>query len=161
MDPFIDTQKTHELPTMVSQNIFFNEPVFAGERNLNFYKFSQDLEGGTYYWQVKSKNDCGESASDIRKFKLNLNDLGSIFKWQIAVEPNPVDDRVNIHISEKLQDVTISIYSIEGRLMFSQLYLEELNHFSVNTTHFPSGMYIVRVLYKQGSFSKRVVKQDY
>jgi hypothetical protein len=77
------------------------------------------------------------------------------------VEPNPVDDRVNIHISEKLQDVTISIYSIEGRLMFSQLYLEELNHFSVNTTHFPSGMYIVRVLYKQGSFSKRVVKQDY
>jgi len=25
MDPFIDTQKTHELPTMVSQNIFFNE----------------------------------------------------------------------------------------------------------------------------------------
>ena len=41
--------------------------------NLNFYKFSQDLEGGAYYWQVKSKNDCGESASDIRKFKLNLN----------------------------------------------------------------------------------------
>jgi hypothetical protein len=119
------------------------------------------LEGGTYYWQVKSNNDCGESASDIRKFKLNLNDLGSIFKWQIAVEPNPVDDRVNIHISEKLQDVTISVYSIEGRLMFSQLYLEELNHFSVNTAHFPSGMYIVRVLYKQGSFSKRVVKQDY
>jgi hypothetical protein len=77
------------------------------------------------------------------------------------VEPNPVDDRVNIHISEKLQDVTISIYSIEGRLLFSQLYLEERNHFSVNTTHFPSGMYIVRVLYKQGSFSKRVVKQDY
>lgn len=156
-----NTSLTDNYSLKVSKSIDFNEPVFAGERNLNFYKFSQDLEGGTYYWQVKSKNDCGESASDIRKFKLNLNDLGSIFKWQIAVEPNPVNDRVNIHISEKLQDVTISVYSIEGRLLFSQLYLEEQNHFSVDTAHFPSGMYIVRVLYKQGSFSKRVVKQDY
>jgi len=25
MDPFIDTQKTHELPTMVMPNIFFNQ----------------------------------------------------------------------------------------------------------------------------------------
>lgn len=145
----------------VAKDSLFQEIIYAGERNLNFYKFSQDLESGAYYWRIKSKNDCGEKASEIRKFKLNLNDLGSLFRWQIAVEPNPVSDLVNVHLSEKLSDITISIYSIEGRLLFSQLYTEEKNHFSIDIHSFPPGIYVVRILYKQGSFSRRIVKHSY
>ena len=145
----------------VAKDPQFQEVIYSGERSLNFFKFSQDLESGLYYWQIKSKNDCGEKTSEIRKFKLNLNDLGSLFRWQIAIEPNPVSDWVNIHLSEKLSDITISLYSIEGRLLFSQLYPEERNHFSIDVHRFPPGLFIVRVLYKQGSFSRRIVKHGF
>jgi hypothetical protein len=66
-----------------------------------------------------------------------------------------------VHLSEKLSDITISIYSIEGRLLFSQLYTEEKNHFSIDIHSFPPGIYVVRILYKQGSFSRKIVKHSY
>jgi len=143
----------------VAKDNQLQEIIYAGERNLNFFKFSQDLESGAYYWQIKAKNDCGEKVSEIRKFRLNLHDLGSLFRWQIAVEPNPASDWVNVHLSEKLSDITISIYNVEGRLLFSQRYSEEKSHFSIYVQPFPPGIYVVRILYKQGSFSKRIIKQ--
>jgi hypothetical protein len=158
---WLSTSLTDNYAIRVARDSQFQEVVFSGERNLNFYKFSQDLQSGAYFWQIKSKNDCGEKASDIRKFKLNLSDLGSLFRWQIAIEPNPVTDRLNIHLSEKLSDIIIGIYSVEGRLLFYQQYPEELNHFSVNIHSFPPGIFIARVLYKQGSFSRRIIKHGY
>ena len=157
----MSTSLTDNYAIRVARDSQFQEVVFSGERNLNFFKFSQDLQSGAYFWQIKSKNDCGEKASDVRKFKLNLSDLGSLFRWQIAIEPNPVTDRLNIHLSEKLSDIIIGIYSVEGRLLFYQQYPEELNHFSVNIHSLPPGIFIARVLYKQGSFSRRIIKHGY
>jgi hypothetical protein len=145
----------------VARDSQFQELVFSGERNLNFYKFSQDLQSGPYFWQVISKNDCGEKSSEIRKFKLNLNDLGSLFRWQIAMEPNPVNDNLNIHLSEKLSDISIGLYSIEGGLLFYRQFPEERNHFTIDVHSLPPGMFIVRVLYKQGSFSRGIIKYSF
>jgi hypothetical protein len=155
------TTTSESFAIRVAKDLQFQEVIFAGERNFNFYKFSVDLQSGAYYWQITSKNDCGEKASEIRKFKLNLNDLGSIFRWQIAVEPNPVTDRVNIHLSEKLSDITINLYSIEGKLLASRQFTEAENHFSFDLHSYPPAVYIVRIFYKQGSYSKRVVKNSF
>jgi hypothetical protein len=72
-----------------------------------------------------------------------------------------VTDRVNIHLSEKLSDITINLYSIEGKLLASRQFTDAENHFSFDLHSYPPAVYIVRIFYKQGSYSKRVVKNSF
>jgi len=78
---------------------------------------------------------------------------------KLKVFPNPVQNILNIDISEKNStDGNIMIYDTGGRLMSSTL-IDYSGVIIINTSHFPKGIYICKFISKEEIKSVKIVKQ--
>ena len=72
----------------------------------------------------------------------------------IKVYPNPVKDRLTLH-GEGIQQV--SLFTITGVCVFESNAKHDA--FEVDMSLLPQGMYILRVLTKDGTEARKVVKE--
>ena len=72
----------------------------------------------------------------------------------IKVYPNPVKDRLTLH-GEGIQQV--SLFTITGVCVFESTAMHDA--FEVDMSLLPQGMYILRVLTKDGTEARKVVKE--
>ena len=70
---------------------------------------------------------------------------------EIEIYPNPVNDRLFIHSKETILD--IQVYSIGGKLI-----AEYSNTNEINFAPFSSGIYLVKMITKNGTLVKKVIK---
>jgi hypothetical protein len=77
----------------------------------------------------------------------------------VSVYPNPTNNKLNIHFDIPMRNLSISIYSADGRLV-NQIQKDQSNTLiDVNTSSFPEGYYIVKIQTDKGIFSRRFVVQ--
>lgn len=129
------------------------------ERSLRRGDFllEQELTAGTYYWQLAARTDCGAAFSEVRSFTIQSNGLGKLNATTLAIEPNPAQSRVNIHLSRPLDNATISLYSLTGALIRQVRSDNSARLITLQVDDVPTGMYIVRVQQRQASISRRVI----
>ncbi|MCO4814986.1 MAG: endonuclease [Flavobacteriales bacterium] len=72
----------------------------------------------------------------------------------IAVYPNPVDDILTIELDEELNLESVSIYSLFGKLIYSELSMASKEH---NVSYLESGVYMIEVVTNSGTAFKKII----
>ena len=78
---------------------------------------------------------------------------------QVNIYPNPATDMLTINLpgASTLHNTTLSIYNLQGQLLFQQAITQEKSYLNINT--FAKGMYIVKICNDKNSLVSKFVKQ--
>ncbi len=95
----------------------------------------------------------------IPRIVTNRSKLEKSSNTEIEVSPNPVSDLLNIKINNtEIQNIQVSISDITGKIIDQFNVIN--NNVDLNTSHWPKGIYFVKVQNDSGySETKKVVKQ--
>ncbi|MEM5564428.1 T9SS type A sorting domain-containing protein [Psychroserpens sp. AS72] len=76
---------------------------------------------------------------------------------EFEISPNPATSKLNINLSQNLDNATITVYDILGK----KVYFKEVNglNSSIDVSRWNSGVYLVRISTSQQTLTKRFVKQ--
>ena len=86
-------------------------------------------------------SDCSLSISDYQQVPL-------------VISPNPAQEKVKLHLQNGLENVTIELYDIQGKLVLSQKQ-QNSHEIEINLALMNSGVYIVKVLQDQKIISQQ------
>lgn len=115
------------------------------------------LTGGLYYWRVTALNGCGRAESATWSFRVQDNALGKLNETSIAIEPNPAQSVINVHISRPLENATLYLYALTGEVLKSYRIAEADHLVQIDVSGLPGGMYVVRLQQRQSSLSRRII----
>jgi hypothetical protein len=105
--------------------------------------------------------DCIDVSSNTNSSTLDLDiDIESPVTTSIKdirIYPNPFTSTINIEIDGANSPIDIGIYSIQGQLIRT-LNKTELNSISLDLSNLESGVYVVKVVGKDFTESRRIVK---
>ena len=98
-----------------------------------------------------------ESAVNVENLLTYLND------WKLQIFPNPTADALNLRYHLPKDDkITISIFDLQGKLIFEQVAGEKLsgeNQDIIDLRQIAAGTYICRISGKSNSISKQIIKK--
>jgi len=79
---------------------------------------------GSYTYVVRQLLDCSALKCDTVVVTVKLNDVGiknyKLNDWHVELYPNPAKDQVILKSIREQEDLTVRIYDLTGRLVFSQ-----------------------------------------
>jgi hypothetical protein len=109
------------------------------------------IVGINYYRLRIIEKDGKSSFSEIRK--VTFGKAGTV-----KIYPNPVKSFVNIELSGSLVNkaVTVSILTIDGKIMLEQQIANTNPIEKIEVSRFPSGKYILRILTDKEVFNKNI-----
>ena len=89
----------------------------------------------------------------------NNNEIKSERSFNLAVYPNPANDKVFIEVfNSNNSSVKIEIMSMDGRILFEKETLNlGVTNVSVDLNEFSSGVYIVRAISDKNSLVQKMV----
>lgn len=76
---------------------------------------------------------------------------------QFAFYPNPAHDFITLKMPKELQSSTVEILNIQGKVI--QSFSINNNQNQLNVSHFPAGIYLVRIQSKEKQILNKFVKQ--
>lgn len=83
-----------------------------------------------------------------------LNDAG------ISFYPNPVNEHLVIHFDSNLKnDVALDVYDLTGKLISNQTVSKNTFDYSLNTTAFSKGMYLIKLSNNDFSATDKFIKE--
>lgn len=173
-------------PQMVYLDEESNAEVFFNNysQNANFYEwnFGDSLNPGTNYsievspshtytaegtYQVKLKaynTICSPVEVDSLTLTVDVVDTSSIGisknmqKNEFRIYPNPADDLFHIQSPYKLvETATISIVNNQGIGVNKSFFPKGTKYFTINTTGFQPGIYVIRIQSKKGINIKKIM----
>ncbi|NOZ34294.1 MAG: T9SS type A sorting domain-containing protein [Chlorobi bacterium] len=105
---------------------------------------------GNYNVELKSANSlCGENT--VIK-SLNIESASAVTKndvyknQNIKLYPNPSNGNFHLDINENTgKDVMIEIFSMSGKLIYSEKYKPKVKHKKINIINIPDGIYMLKV----------------
>ena len=74
-----------------------------------------------------------------------LNSLNKIDIEHLDIYPNPCAQSFRLNIPQNKKHLSISIMSIDGRLIYNSVLPENQTVFELNATSFPTGYYVVKI----------------
>ncbi|TPN85116.1 PKD domain-containing protein [Aquimarina algicola] len=80
------------------------------------------------------------------------------YDLKIMTFPNPVKDLVTIQSSINLEDASVTIVNIAGKRIAVEPQKIHPKIYSINLKDYPSGLYFVRINYKNKTYTKRLIK---
>jgi hypothetical protein len=123
------------------------------------YQVTSDLLAGRYFWRIKARNTCGETASSARGFAISNSNIGEINKLKATIDPIPTAGIVTLHIASPITGAALDVFTISGQLLFSVTPEGAFRDFSLDLSAYPSGVYLVRLRHKLSSLTQRVIVQ--
>lgn len=155
---------------------------WAGEDLIFRYRFGTDGNtGGTTGWAIddiefmdllsyngeacvttgQGDNECAIAPEEgtIVESKLFSNTVETLADMTMTVFPNPAKDRLNIALTaEKQQEVTLSLLTVDGRVMLERkAFVQGNGQFQINVSQLPAGFYLAKVATKEGVMVTKVV----
>lgn len=113
---------------------------------------------GTYnYYYVVDNGIC---AADSITITAQVIDCASIDEITLNsnVYPNPVSDVLNIDLKDNTNQVSLALYSIDGKLMSIPQYTAN-SLVSIEMSEYPQGVYVLRLISGDKTQEIKVVKQ--
>ncbi len=119
----------------------------AGETNQSF---TPSVNGN--YAVLISEGMCSDTSSCYAITGVGIEDLAD---GGIAIYPNPVKDRVTVE-SEIFSMEEVQLFDMQGRLADSWRGMD--NRAELDVGSLKAGMYVLRIVVKNGSFEERITK---
>ena len=111
---------------------------------------------GNYNVTLKA-NKCGESDTSSHYIQVVINTLNNSTNNSYSVYPNPIDDQINIHLSNSERLSNITIYSIDGKLIKSFSDVQGID-IKLKATDLPKGIYILSFDISEKTYQYKIVK---
>ncbi len=135
----------------------------------NSVSFTSIVDGdpaieGNWNAQVSFTNDCGNAfAPQSIDFIIDIDAALSVSDFalsQIALFPNPTNNSVTISGLQQLQDVTINVIDIMGRVLSNNVTInaQSKDRMTVNMSNLSSGTYFLEIKSQDNRTVKKVIK---
>ena len=112
---------------------------------------------------VKANNGCGSSATKAINVNITCREMAPEDRdFTIAINPNPVNDLLNINIESRINDnYVIVLRDINGRVIYARERAFEVGHNLevINVNEFTPGIYILEVISGNTIFNDKVLIQ--
>jgi len=120
------------------------------------------IPGLTYFYRVKSKNDCnfetgsysntiGAVSSDI------ITNLNPIQTKEYQIYPNPGKEKIYIDIHKQLtSEYRISMFSQTGKKIKSNTFLQE-EHLEIDVKDMPEGIYFLEISFLNKVYRNKIL----
>ncbi len=99
------------------------------------------LAAGEYVISIVDSNECENHFTDTI-FSPSTG-LSEIRKMEISIYPNPVSQYFFVSTNVFGEDVRLNVYDVNGRIVFTEILLEELNKFE--STGISNGIYVAKI----------------
>ena len=147
--------------------------VFAS-RLSSSNEISLDMSGGTiYYIEFNGELFTTHSSTFTFQLKSGTNNLKvktdlecqGIYEEQIImtdnflVYPNPFNNLITIYDGKIGEEVSITMYSMFGKLVLAETYVNQGGDMKVDTSALASGMYLIRVQSKAITSTYKIIKE--
>lgn len=90
--------------------------------------------------------------SEMATSELDLNKSVSIY-------PNPVVDKLNIQLSNQLNNATVRVFNPMGQVVYDNNFKSLSNTKSIDFKSNPAGIYMVYIKSDEGTITKKVIKK--
>lgn len=77
----------------------------------------------------------------------------------VSIYPNPVVDKLNLQISDKLTNATVRVFNPMGQVIYQNDYKSLTNIQNIDFKSIPSGIYMVYIKSDEGTITKKVIKK--
>lgn len=110
---------------------------------------------GSYDVTLIVSNECG---TDSVVTAVNCSDLGigqlDLNNEQLKLYPNPARDRITLQNESVYQMKTITVYNVLGQVIFNGK-ADATDRYTLNVQSYASGIYNVKITFKNGSWIQR------
>jgi autotransporter-associated beta strand protein len=110
--------------------------------------------GDGLIWDTTQLRSNGIIKVAISTYSKNITENAE----ELSIYPNPTSDVINIKVSNKLPNATITIENINGQRKF-EYSTDLLSTECINISHLPSGVYILKINYKGKLLFKKLYKK--
>ena len=127
-------------------------------QKMTFFSDSISIGSNTGSSEIYALNDI--HYLNFNDFFTTVLPLADKTKGNLHIYPNPVTDVLNFHIqSEMGQQLKIEIFSIEGRIVFTETisHSAHVNQIQLNTL--PKGIYLCRIMNGTTIETAKFIKQ--
>ncbi|MDL2228065.1 T9SS type A sorting domain-containing protein [Bacteroidales bacterium OttesenSCG-928-K03] len=122
-----------------------DQPKTKVEVSLNSFVGFAPEENKTYYWRVKAVNDKNESDWTERNFKYTTVGIQNYIAVETNIYPNPNTGSFNIEVESSIDDATIRIFDLTGRIRYNNtVNLVENTPYYIDT-NLSKGLYIIEI----------------
>jgi hypothetical protein len=118
-------------------NIYRNEALIGNTTEVSYV--DEDLESGTYTYEVSAVYENGESKKVSSTVSLTVS-IAENNEIAFVMYPNPAKDFVTI---ESAMDAVVKIYSVNGQMLSQQNISEGIN--TIDLSNLNAGMYFISV----------------
>ena len=146
--------------TLGNANQLLNEPIYDGSKQWVAEEIDlADYIGLTlkFRFLLISDNIFEEDGFYFDDFGVSINQAVGISEnnlTNIKINPNPADEKIVIEIGDTKAS-SLSIYSVEGKLMLTQIIQPNKSRIELNTTSFDSGIYLIQFANESGIISSK------
>jgi hypothetical protein len=131
---------------------YFNEKLIARGPN----NFLVPEKPGLYTVNITDPNGCAGVYASIDFVPTSIrNTKNNIFQ----IYPNPTDGKIYIQFSN-LQKGLIRIYQVNGQEIISPTEVKNSNHYSIDISNYPEGMYIITFEDSKNIWSEKIIKMN-
>ncbi len=148
---FVDVDPDDQL-TYFAENLPDWLKFNAETNTLSGVPTSQDV--GTTTIVIGVHDLAGATAKDTIKLKVFDNPF--IRNKDFTIYPNPAVDKITVFINSDLQQGSLLIYTLDGRLI--QKYVLSSNYSEFNVANLPSGVYVAKIIIGNRSFVAKFTK---
>jgi choice-of-anchor B domain-containing protein len=136
----LSSANQYEFQLATSEN--FADPIEVEITDGTNYLMTFDLPDGSYFWRVRSINECGTSSwSDVFEFAVQLVGLENYSSEKMFVYPNPANDIIVVSSAYEINEITIS--DVSGRIVNVQSYQSNSKQITINIEMLDSGVYFM------------------
>ena len=145
--------KEYVLERSTDANHWSTIATVVGLNKGNYSIIDTDAIVGTDYYRLKITDFNGMSSySAVRT--VNVGAAGVSF----YIHPNPADHQTILTFVNGLNEATLSVYDMEGKLVEKkEINLQGSNSYLLYTNQFSKGIYTVSIHTKEGTVTKRLV----
>jgi hypothetical protein len=119
---------------------------------------AQLSQNNTGYQCLVSNGNCNTTTSLAMLYVSTAVGLKDQSSNGLSIVPNPVKNSCMISSSSSLNQATVKVYDMSGRLIFTD-NMKNMNTYELNTSAFESGIYFVEVQSAQQFFRNRIIKE--
>ena len=149
-----------EYQVEIANNAAFDPILESGQTTGTTYVINTITEGGTYFWRVRSANDCGLATSAAFQFTFMPNAVNEIDGNRIEIFPNPTLAEVQINFTQPIdQQLLLQVHNVNGSLLFQRQVRTGQQQERVSLMELPAGVYLISLQTATDKLIRKIIKQ--
>lgn len=129
------------------EQVYIQNPVAGQQYTITINHKGSLTNGSQNYALIVTGVDSPLATSEV--------DLNSA----ISIYPNPVVDKINIQVSQKLNNANVRIFNPMGQVVYQNEFKSLSNTQSIDLKSAPAGIYMVYIKSDEGTISKKIIKK--